>query len=230
MKNIKFALSPYLYDINPPKTSKSYLPDWYKNTAKFYNNHAGTTIDYGKTFKVCMPFADAMLSGYIFELWQDVIVTDQDISPTLSWKDTGYPFIAVRDNEQTGSMTTPAGYWDIHYTLSHPMYIQTPPGYSILVTQPFNRFDLPFMALTGIVDSDKEPFFPGNYSLFLKKGFSGIIESGTPILQILPFKRDEWKSEIDNSIIDLGNRASKKSLRKVLGWYRDNVWEKKGFE
>ena len=86
------------------------------------------------------------------------------------------------------------------------------------------------MALTGIVDSDKEPFFPGNYSLFLKKGFSGIIESGTPILQILPFKRDEWKSEIDNSIIDLGNRASKKSLRKVLGWYRDNVWEKKGFE
>jgi hypothetical protein len=152
------------------------------------------------------------------------------VAPRIGWKDENAPVFAARESEQSGHMILPAGYWDIHYALLHPLYIQTPPGYSILVTQPFNRFDLPFMALTGIVDSDKEPFFPGNYSMFLKKGFSGEIKAGTPLLQIIPFKRDEWKSEVDRSIIDKGNRASNKSGRKIIGWYRDNVWAKKSYE
>lgn len=230
MKKIKFAVEPHLYDINPPLPTKNYLPEWYKNTSRFYNTHKENIIDHGKTFKVCMPFTDSMISGYTFELWQDLYVVDDEIAPKIGWKDERAPVFAGRESEQSGRMTLPTGYWDIHYALLHPLYIQTPPGYSILVTQPFNRFDLPFMALTGIVDSDKEPFFPGNYSMFLKKGFSGEIKAGTPLLQILPFKRDEWQSELDRSIIDKGNRASNKSARKIIGWYRDNVWAKKSYE
>lgn len=229
-KIIKFALDPLVYDINPPLPSKGYIPDWHKNTQRFYNTDKENIIDHGKTFKVCMPFTDSMISGYIFELWQDLYVVDDENFPIINWKDEKTPVFSLRDSKQSGQMILPHGYWDIHYALLHPLYIQTPPGYSILVTQPFNRFDLPFMALTGIVDSDKEPFFPGNYSMFLKKGFSGEIKSGTPLLQIIPFKRDEWKSEVDYSIIEKGNRASNKSGRKIIGWYRDKVWSKKSYE
>lgn len=230
MKKIKFALSQKVSDINHPKPTKLYTPDWFKNTSKFYNTDREDVIQHGKTFKVCMPFIDSMLSGYIFELWQDINILNNDISPMITWKDTESPVFSIRDSRQAGSMQVPHGYHDTHFALHHPLYIKTPPGYSILVTQPFNRFDLPFMALTGIVDSDKEPFFPGNYSMFLKKDFSGIVEAGTPLLQILPFKRDDWKSEIDNSIVIEGNRAANKSGRKILGWYRDNVWSKKSYE
>ena len=230
MKKIKFALEPKLYDINPPLPTKNYLPDWYKNTSRFYNTEKENIIDHGKTFKVCMPFADAMLSGYTFELWQDLYVVEDDDFPRISWKDNSTPVFSSREYQQSGKMTLPSGYSDIHYALLHPLYIQTPPGYSILVTQPFNRFDLPFMALTGIVDSDKEPFFPGNYSMFLKKGFSGEVKAGTPLLQIIPFKRDSWESEIDNSIIEKGNRASNKSGRQLIGWYRDHIWSKKSYK
>ncbi len=230
MKKIKFALDPALSDATPPRPTKTYLPEWYKNTSRFYNTHKENIIDHGKTFKVCMPFTDAMLSGYTFELWQDLYIVDGDDFPRIGWKDQRVPVFAARESQQSGSMNLPEGYWDIHYALLHPLYIQTPPGYSILVTQPFNRFDLPFMALTGIVDSDKEPFFPGNYSMFLKKGFSGEVKAGTPLLQIIPFKRDDWKSEVDNSIIEKGNKASNKSGRTIIGWYRDHVWAKKSYE
>ena len=33
--------------------------------------------------------------------------------------------------------------------------IETPPGYSMLITHPFNRPDLPFTTLTGLVDCDR---------------------------------------------------------------------------
>jgi hypothetical protein len=230
MKEIKFALDPSVYDINGLVPAKNYLPEWYKKTPRLFNTDKENIINHGKTFKVCMPFTDSMISGYIFELWQDLYVVDDDNFPRIGWKDEKAPVFATREREQSGHMTLPNGYWDIHYALLHPLFIQTPPGYSILVTQPFNRFDLPFMALTGIVDSDKEPFFPGNYSMFLKHGFSGTIEAGTPLLQIIPFKRDEWKSINDNSIIQKGFRASNKSNRKIIGWYRDNVWSKKKYE
>jgi hypothetical protein len=230
MKKIKFALHPSLRDTNVPKPTKNYLPEWYKKTNRFFHTDREDVIDQGKTFKVCMPFTDAMIAGYTFELWQDLYVVDDENYPRISWKDKNVPVFGIRESEQSGMMSLPHGYSDIHYALMHPLYIQTPPGYSILVTQPFNRFDLPFMALTGIVDSDKEPFFPGNYSMFLKEGFSGEIKTGTPLLQIIPFKRDEWESEIDESIVEKGSRAANRSRRTLIGWYRDNVWSKKSYE
>jgi len=226
---IKFGLDEVLSDINIPLPSKKYLPDWFKSSPRYFDKGQHSIVTQGKTFKVCMPFTDALISGYIFELWTDVDVVKNDEIHTLYIKDDRYKVFATRDSRSTGDMPTPEGFSNLHYVLRHPLFIQTPPGYSILVTQPFNRFDLPFMAMTGIVDSDKEPFFPGNYSLFLKENYEGVIEAGTPILQIIPFKRDSWKSIEDVSIVEKGWLASNKSVRKILGWYRDNAWAKKEY-
>lgn len=230
MKNIKFGLDKNFSDINPPLSAKRYLADWFKSTPKFLNSDKEDVLDHRGTFKACMPFTDSMISGYIFELWQDISIVQDESAPRINWKDNSVPVFATRDNLLSGDMPIPYGHHDIHFVLRHPLYIKTPPGYSILITQPFNRYDLPFTALTAIVDSDKEPFFPGNYSMFLRKDFSGVVKTGTPLIQIIPFKRDDWNSEISQDIVSEGKKSSNKSLRTIRGWYRDNVWSTKKYE
>ena len=71
--------------------------------------------------------------------------------------------------------------------------IETPPGYSLLVTHPVNRYDLPFTTLTGLVDTDlyKNDFinFPARWR---DGGFNGVLPKGTPVAQCLPVKRELW--------------------------------------
>jgi hypothetical protein len=35
----------------------------------------------------------------------------------------------------------------------------------------------------------------GNIPFFIKEGFSGVIPKGTPIAQVIPFKRESWTSK-----------------------------------
>ena len=63
--------------------------------------------------------------------------------------------------------------------------IKLPKDYSLLFLSPINRFDLPFLSITGIVDCD---MYTGtvHFPFFIKNSFTGIIEKGTPIVQIIP--------------------------------------------
>jgi hypothetical protein len=71
--------------------------------------------------------------------------------------------------------------------------IEAPDGYALLFTHPFNRFDLPFTTLTGLVDCDRYHdnwiHFPAHWH-DLK--FSGVLPKGTPVAQCMPVKRDSW--------------------------------------
>lgn len=234
MKKIKFGLDKDVQYIEIPKPATKYLPDWYRKTSKWINPfNSNNKIQHQKTLKHCMPFLDALSSGYIFESWADIGVSiNEDGSPHIMWRgqqDDEFQMFESRSPAMSGGMTIPDNCHGIHFTLSHPMHIKTPKGYSVIVTQPLNRFDLPFIALTGIVDTDVNPMFTGNYPLFLKKGFEGIIPKGTPLFQIIPFKRDDWKSERDDSLFVEGLRIARLT-GKVTGWYRDNSWRKKKYE
>ena len=44
-----------------------------------------------------------------------------------------------------------------------------------------------------MVDTDKYPI-PVHFPFLLKKNFEGLIKQGTPIIQVIPFKRESWKS------------------------------------
>jgi hypothetical protein len=229
-KLIKFSIDKAVEEVNIPMPSKTYLPEWFKKAPKFYETDKIVSQQV-KTFKNCNPLTDTFISGYIFELWSDIeVVINEEGYRYITWKNDDYSVIKTRD--QRGSMDMPKvpGFSEEHYTLSHPLYIQTPPGYSCLIMQPLNRHDLNTMVPAGIVDSDKDPFFPGNYPIMIKEDFEGVIEVGTPLFQIIPFKRDNWISERDDSIRARGDAASRKSSRKIVGWYRDNVWSKKSYE
>jgi hypothetical protein len=238
-KKIKFAVVPEIEYANVPLPSKNYIPEWYKKL-KPYTKGKITLKSQGdavsgeaqKTLKKCVPFMDPFISGYIFETWCDIEITTKVVNGEetygVSWLDTEWGFVS--DRPQTEGLVVPDSYYQNKLALKTPFFVKTPPGYSVIVGQPYNRYDLPFLVLTGIVDADKYPLFPGNFPIYIKKGFSGIIPKGTPLVQIFPYKRESWKSEKSLSLAKEGRLAKKMVLSVISDWYRNNAWSKKSYE
>jgi hypothetical protein len=177
--------------------------------------------------KMCMPFLDSLTAGYFYLLEHDLLVElDKNGKPKLSWDSE----VMIVDKRPTIDLPVPDNCHPIHYGWRMNWYYETPPGYSVLITHPMNRHDLPFYTMSGIVESDiwGLPVFT---AFFLKKGFQGIIKKGTPIFQILPFKRDNWELEVDASIKKIDDHEFKAENRRSMlyGYYKKTAWRKKIF-
>jgi hypothetical protein len=56
--------------------------------------------------------------------------------------------------------------------------------------------DLPFTILPGVVDTDRYTA-PVNFPFLINDpNFEGLIPAGTPIAQVIPFKREPWEMSI----------------------------------
>ena len=213
-----------------PQTAKKYIPKWYKDAQKFVGGkpHINLNGDVGKpTIKSCIPFLDALTFGYIVELWQDIEVSYVDGVPLITWH--GNPtVIDVRPPNGMQNFPTSDEYVRINFAWVNPFILKTPKNYSVLITHPLNNLSLPFTTLSGVVDSD-EIMTGGSIPFVLKKGFTGIIPKGTPLFQIIPFKRTNWTSKIDDSIIKLNDIFGANVRRVIYGWYKKNYWKRKEY-
>ena len=203
-KNINFrARSKIEFEVQlKPYPAVKQLPKWFTD-AKPYENLLGYPQDEkihfrGKianaTFKKCVPLLDGMSSGYIISLWADTMVEQSSNGPELYWKTNEDIF--TRHGESSKNVLPPPGYQNVVYKYNNCWIPQTPKGYSCLIISPLGHQDLPFKAIPAIVDTDSstlELVFP----MWIKKDFEGIVEKGTPMIQIIPFKRDDWDSTFD---------------------------------
>jgi len=99
----------------------------------------------------------------------------------------------------------------------NPWGIKTPPGYSCLFVQPLHRESV-FTIMPGIVDTDTYNN-PVNFPFVLNDTkFQGIIPAGTPIAQVIPFKRDSWR-------MSLGGEEDVKQSKRQLGSIRTVFFE-----
>ncbi len=88
--------------------------------------------------------------------------------------------------------------------------IEAPPGYSVLITHPVNRGDLPFTTLTGLVDCDTFHDTPVNFPAhWHDTAFNGVLAKGTPVAQCLPVKRESWVGRFDTFSADENARMIK---------------------
>lgn len=178
-----------------PKPSQTNTPDWYKDIPVVRDNDL-TFSNKGQinnlTVKHCVPFYDAISAGYHAVLSTDVYLSVKD--GVFDYKYPATELLSHR--EGLPSIPISEDFTPVEFVWKMNWIPKTPKGYSCLITHPFNRLDLPFFTLSGIVDSDVFYHSPnGNLPFYVKKDFSGIIKKGTPIAQILPFKRDNWKSK-----------------------------------
>jgi len=176
-----------------PYPAKKSVPEWWKDANVDFPmlNNPGFS---SSTFKRCTPMLDLITAGYIVPLHADMEVKIIDNNPIITWSSMYRPVVEQHLNERVFGMEIPDGYYNSVFKYFTSWIIKTPPGYSTLITHPFGYKNLPFHSFSGIVDSDT---FHGdiNTPFVLKKDFSGIIPKGTPMMQLIPFKRDEWKSE-----------------------------------
>jgi hypothetical protein len=109
--------------------------------------------------------------------------------------------------------------------------MKVPDGYSALITNPLNRPGQPFTPFSGVVDLDN--YFNNVNAPFMWTGgeFEGVIDAGTPIVQVIPFERDsmltdatarpmteEEKLEVIRTKNEIGSHGS---------MYRDRRWQHK---
>jgi hypothetical protein len=212
--------------LNPPAPSKGYVPEWYKKATNFIGGKM-VQEDYGinKGFKLCAPFFDSLIAGYTIELPYDVIVERQGSQVFFGWRETE-KLIEPRNNAI--ELPRPSGHYPEMYAWVLSWGIQTPTGYSVLVTHPFNRHDLPFTTTTGIMDSDNYSQ-AGELPFFLNANFEGVIPAGTPIAQILPIKREPWKAEKMPYDKAWSSRQLYLIRRVTHGAYKKLFWQRKSY-
>jgi hypothetical protein len=235
--NKKFLITPmeedakYLFNISP---SSEFIPEWYrKSSAQMTRTVSELSINNpvatNATYKKCVPFFDAMTAGYMVYLTADIEVIKKDNGlPYVMWR-TERNMITEHSLEQWEGLPCPDGYYPYVYKWHNQFNIELPKNYSSLFVSPINRFDLPFLTITGIVDCD---MYTGqiHFPFFIKKDFVGIIEKGTPIAQIIPIKREYWKKEHGTYDAVKVLIHKQKFLSTIKRSYKKNWWHRKEYK
>jgi hypothetical protein len=204
----------------PPEPASRYIPEWWKEMPIYSNNRKKFDLDRNATVtaKRCFPLLDSITTGYIVPLWSDVLVTtNTDGSPYIKWA-TQNDVLDTWSVSQVANYEIPEGYDSLVFKNLHGWIIETPKNYSCYITHPVGFPNLPFRSIGGVVDTDT---YKGliNVPFVVKKGFEGIIEKGTPMFQILPFKRDNWESEISSQTLEKTNFELEKFYTRIVSPY-----------
>jgi hypothetical protein len=228
MKDIVFTNMLGL-DFFPPKPAVKEVPDWYRDTPEYTTGEGKKIVDADyspHTVKKCIPVFDAITSGYILYTQVDVQVYQKDGLPYYTWPSQGaidfHPIIQAPLHPDRNYAPYPK--W------INPYSISTPPGYSILFTQPFHRESV-FNILPGIVDTDRYSAAV-NFPFVLKDlKWEGIIVAGTPMAQVIPFKRESWKHKIGSDKERMeSSMISSKLKTTFFNSYKKQFWSRKEYK
>lgn len=217
-----------------PRPASDYIPEWYKKMGPFFTKDPEFDIESGRpnvTFKKCMPFLDSFTMGYIQETWADIYIEKKD-GETFFYYAAGPKIISERAIQNNDTFPKLDEYLPQHYTWHPPWFPELPIGYSCIITQPFNHFNLPYFTFTGIVDADGYTHSEqgSNIPFVLKENFQGMIKKGTPMYQIIPFKRESWQSETAKYDKDKQLNVTYRVQQFMWGGYKKLFWNKKEFK
>lgn len=242
-------------DFQPPIPAASAIPDWWKNMPS-YGGFKHSPVDEkiinmrtasdNATIKRCIPVLDSMSMGYLVVTPAEIyvapkknVVEKQDESDNMTIQfDYVYPRRMERIDYHPWGQANKHPY-SKNQRLAKvftPWHVALPEGYSLIMTEPLNNPSKYWSVVSGVMDSDS--FFPTlNFMVSIKdENFTGIIPAGTPIAQLIPFKRDNWKSIVVDGDLNSGNVIEDKQevldtrLSKVFhGAYKKMFWSKKQF-
>ncbi len=197
----------------PPVPMSKIIPEWYKKMHIGGRDTDRKTPVYslkGRLFrdgniKSCIPVRDYLTCGYAILTSQDIAVEAKIIGngPIIDWAwrlergqfgEHPAPITAHGRHQVKGSPIEKELVKDKIFKYNTNWRIQTPKGYSCLFL-PIEYQECLFQALPAIVDTDvfHEMNFP-----FKFRGEEGsyTVQAGTPVVQVVPFKRENWEMEL----------------------------------
>jgi len=161
------------------------------------------------TIRRCPGVISYLSEGYLIPLWSDFVVQVRG--------DTVY---CVGANElahasphskkmQYSTMPLPDGYLEDSVKFTNPWKVKTPPGWSIILSQPFYHFEDRFMAVPGVIDSDVYHHIHVN-TLFRKGDADHKLRMGMPFIHVMPFQRSVLEPEVR-----VMTEADRKRMKKL---------------
>ena len=224
--------------LTPPQPAKNFIPQWYKDTPMYIGTDTTPGISHGNrkaantTIKACSPFLDALTFGYIWCLPVDLeIRKNYEGQPYyFRWRTDGV-FLTEHTINQAPLLPKPLGGEQFVMKWMFDFVISTPPGYSTYFTHPLNRHELPFRTFSGVVDTDKfdKPVhFP--FQLMDLHDDINIIKKGTPVVQIIPFKRESWDSQTERFDELYTKKTTFEHYANIVRSYKERFWSKKSFK
>lgn len=228
MNKITFTNLTAFKKLQHPKPASKFIPDWYKETQSYILGEKKPMGDGGAggTIKKCIPVFDAITAGYIITLPADVHVSQTEDGPWFEWANFG-PLVTFHPVVQAPIHPKHNGFE--YPKFMNPWAIETPKGYSTLFVQPMHRESI-FTILPGVVDTDT--YIPGvNFPFVLNDPkFEGLIPEGTPIAQVIPFKRETWETKIGGEKnLQQVNQFTQGMNIHFFDKYKNRFWHRKEY-
>lgn len=202
------------------------IPQWYIDNPLYTSGKKEVQNGHNShTIRKCMPVFDAMTAGYIIFTYVDIFISQQNGVPIFHWPK--FNPIEFHNKNQLTHYPIDGEYPPPKFM--NPWSISTPKGYSCLFISPMHNPNNFFSILPGIVDTDKYNL-PVNFPFILKDyNMEGVIPAGTPMAQVIPFKRDSFEMKTSSQF---KNKFRKQETQLKSLWfnaYKKNFWNKKEY-
>lgn len=207
--------------IAEPVPARAALPAWFRKLPGTDADQLSATND-GLTVKRCMPFLDAMTTGWIVPLAATVRleVGDDGKSVVAGWEHDREMVSNHAAFQVAGNPFEPRPPMKFHNFWT----IATPPGWSSLIVPAINRPNDVVHVFAGVVDTDtyRSPInFP-----FVATAPDGVhtIPQGTPLVQVIPFRRADaglrGTMRVETEAEATESTRIRRSTGASDGWYR----------
>jgi uncharacterized protein DUF6065 len=214
--------------IAEPVPARTVLPEWFRRLPGTDEDHQSATND-GLTVKRCMPFLDALATGWIIPLAATIRLDVRDDGKHV---EAGWEFDRTMVSNHSafqvaGNPHEPRPPMKIHNYWT----VRTAPGWSSLFVPVLNRPNALIELFSGVVDTDNFPT-PVNFPFVVTAGDGvHVLPKGTPLVQVIPFRRDDATVSGRVRPESAHDRADRtRAHRSVLSggnWYRRHARAKR---
>lgn len=206
------------------------MPEWWKSLQPYESGRGIAFKDSessNQTAKRCIPMLDAIGAGYTIFATEDIYISQNLAGDKIGMAKSGLG-IGYHSQQQVSTHPNfPEGQSPMKW--NNPFSIKTPPGYSCLFVPVLNGDPLPFKFFSGVVDTDTY-WNPVNFPFELNPyDFTGIVEAGSPLIQVIPFKREDWKINIKTGMTDELEKNIRKFRTYMYAAYRNVFWSRKKY-
>lgn len=220
MTFVRFSYDENLDGVFPaPVPAIKKAPEFYKSIKPQSNSRPDTG-----TVKRCVPFLDALSAGFIIPMWADFYVVAHKGELQFNFPRNLPMTSSVQPHEYVQFYDHPMAehsYGKLCMKFMNPWVVETEPGYSCFFTSPLNHLETRFKLLDGSVDTDT--YYSNVNFPFLWTGGDGefFIPKGTPLVQVIPYRRETFTLEIGAT-----NTARRNNTNDRLGTYLKDAYRK----
>ena len=178
-----------------------------------------------------------MHEGYIIPLWLDLKIS-HDRDSGLNWynKHAFENTISFHDARSIGKMPLHDHSFHTALKFENPWDIITPPGWSIMVMDPWYHRNIDIEIFPSIVETDS--YHQMNIPFLYHGQGERTFRQGMPLIQIIPFKRETLNklevAEMDDQDKEYYDKSRAAERTRQNGWYRwltqknKKQWTKEG--